>query len=188
MRAIGFLLLLSAIPVAAQEQLRVSDLRFRELDLVFQVTDLSGNLLDVGGKIEEMQMTETPTEIRIDLAADVLFEFDKASLLPVAEETLRKAATFVREQATGTVQIDGHTDSKGDDNYNLKLSRQRAESVRDWFRTRGNVGNIQFSVDGLGEKKPVASNTKPDGSDDPEGRLKNRRVQIVIRKGSATRP
>lgn len=183
MRATSFLILLCAAPLAAQEQHRVSDLFSHVLDLTYRVTDLSGNLVDVGGKIEEIRVTETPTEITIDLAADVLFEFDKADLLPAAEATLQKAAAFVRERSKGIVRIEGHTDSKGDDDYNLRLSRKRAESVRDWFVQKGSVGSVQFSVEGLGEKKPLVPNAKSDGSDDPNGRQKNRRVQIVVRKG-----
>ncbi|MNC91597.1 Photosystem I chlorophyll a apoprotein A2 [compost metagenome] len=103
--------------------------------------------------------------MRIELAADVLFEFDKATLQPEAEATLTKAAAFIRDRSA-----------------NLRLSQRRAESVRKWFAGHG-LGGLKFSVEGLGETRPVAANTKPDGSDDPAGREKNRRVEIVIAKG-----
>lgn len=179
-----FLVLLWASPADGQEQQKVGSLEWKVLDLRFKVTDLTGNLVEVGGRVEEIRVAESPTEITIDLAADVLFEFDKANLLPAAEETLQKAAAFVRDRARGTVRIEGHTDSKGDDNYNLRLSRQRAESVRDWLVRKGNITTVQYAIDGLGEKKPVAPNEKADGSDDPQGRQKNRRVQIVMRKAA----
>ena len=79
------------------------------------------------------------------------------------------------------VQIEGHTDAKGDDGYNQRLSERRAESVRLWF-IRNALHNVQFSSRGFGETRPVAPNTKEGGADDPEGRQKNRRVEIVIRK------
>jgi outer membrane protein OmpA-like peptidoglycan-associated protein len=79
------------------------------------------------------------------------------------------------------VRIEGYTDGKGSDSYNQKLSLRRAESVKKWLETHGLAG-IRFSAAGFGAKNPVAPNTKPDGSDDPEGRQKNRRVEIVIRK------
>lgn len=180
--ATSLLIVLCATQAVAQEQQRVASLQWKVLDLTYRVTDLGGNLVDIGGKIEDIRVKETPTEITIDLAADVLFEFDKADLLPAAEATLQKAATFIRERARGTVRIEGHTDSKGDDAYNLQLSRKRADSVRDWFVRKGGVTNVPFATEGLGETKPVAPNQKPDGSDDPEGRQKNRRVQIVVRK------
>jgi outer membrane protein OmpA-like peptidoglycan-associated protein len=71
---------------------------------------------------------ETASDVRIELAADVLFDFDKATLRPEAEATLAKAAALIEERAGGSVRIEGHTDSKGDDAYNQKLSERRAES------------------------------------------------------------
>jgi outer membrane protein OmpA-like peptidoglycan-associated protein len=111
-----------------------------------------------------------------------LFDFDKADLLPKADETLQKAADFIRDRAKGgAVRIEGHTDAKGNDAYNQKLSERRAASVKSWFLAHG-LSNMKFSTEGFGAKKPVAPNAKPDGSDDPDGRQKNRRVELVIRK------
>jgi outer membrane protein OmpA-like peptidoglycan-associated protein len=145
------------------------------LDLVFRVDDL-------GGKIQDLQVKETGEEIRIELAADVLFDFDKADLRPAAQKTLHQAADIIRQKAKGAVRIEGHTDSKGNDAYNQKLSERRAASVKTWFTAKEGLDKVQFSTQGFGAKKPVASNTKPDGSDDPEGRQKNRRVEIVLKK------
>lgn len=149
--------------------------QFKVLDVVFRVDD-------IGGKVEAMEVKETDTEVRVDLAADVLFDFDKAELLPKAEQTLQQAADFVKQHNKGSVvRIEGHTDAKGSDAYNQKLSLRRADSVKRWFTGHG-LGDLRFSTEGFGAKKPVAPNQKPDGSDDPEGRQKNRRVEIVIRK------
>lgn len=145
------------------------------LDLVFHVEDM-------GGKVQDLQVKETGEEIRIDLAADVLFDFDKADLRPAAQQTLHQAADIIWQKAKGTVRIEGHTDSKGNDAYNQKLSERRAASVKAWFTAKEGLGKVQFSTQGFGAKKPVAPNTKPDGSDDPEGRQKNRRVEIIIKK------
>jgi outer membrane protein OmpA-like peptidoglycan-associated protein len=152
-------------------------------DLQFKVTDLSGNpVSEVAGTVQDLQVKEIGNEVRIDLNADVLFDFDKADILPKAEETLTKAAGIIKERAKGAVQINGHTDAKGDDAYNMKLSERRANAVRDWFRTAGGLGSVRFNTRGFGRTRPVAPNTKPDGSDDPEGRQKNRRVEIVLTK------
>jgi outer membrane protein OmpA-like peptidoglycan-associated protein len=145
------------------------------LDLVFHIEDM-------GGKVQDLQVKETGQEIRIDLAADVLFDFDKADLRPVAQQTLHQAAGIIQQKAKGAVRIEGHTDSKGNDAYNQKLSERRADSVKRWFVEKEGLTNVQFTTQGFGAKRPVASNTKPDGSDDPEGRQKNRRVEIVIKK------
>lgn len=147
-----------------------------------KVLDLILRVDDIGGRIEDLVVKESNTEVRVELAADVLFEFDKAGLLPAAEETLTKAAEFVKQRSTGgVVRIEGHTDAKGSASYNKKLSLRRAESVKTWLETHGLAG-MRFSSEGFGADKPVAPNTKPDGSDDPEGRQKNRRVEIVITK------
>src|SRR5438270_6498813 len=149
--------------------------QFKIVDLVFRVES-------IGGVVQDIEIKETPTEVRVDMAADVLFDFDKADLLPKADETLKKAADFIREKAKGgAVRIEGHTDAKGNDAYNQKLSERRAASVKSWFIAHG-LNNMKFSTEGFGAKKPVAPNTKPDGSDDPDGRQKNRRVELVIKK------
>jgi len=174
--AAAVLVLLACAGAKAQEQDREvpAELKFKILDIVFKVESF-------GGQVVDLQVKETETEVRIELAADVLFEFDKATLLPKAEDTLKKAAEFIRQRAAGTVRIEGHTDAKGDDAYNQRLSERRAESVRQWF-VRSGLTSLRFSAKGLGETRPVAPNAKPDGSDDPEGRQKNRRVEIVISK------
>ena len=147
----------------------------RTLDLVFRVDNL-------GGRIQDLDIRETNTEIRIELAADVLFDFDKSDLLPKARDTLKQAGAVIRDRAKGTVRITGHTDAKGDASYNQNLSERRAVAVKDWFVTKEGLQNVTFSTEGMGKLQPIAPNTKPDGSDDPDGRQKNRRVEITLRK------
>jgi outer membrane protein OmpA-like peptidoglycan-associated protein len=156
-------------------QIKVLETKTKVLDLTFAVQDM-------GGKVQDVRLKETKSEIRIELAADVLFDFDKADILPKAREALKQAAGVIREKAKGVVQIDGHTDSKGSDAYNQKLSERRANAVKDWLVNREGLKNVRFATRGFGAKKPVAPNTKPDGSDDPEGRQKNRRVEIIVKK------
>jgi len=112
----------------------------------------------------------------------VLFDFDKADIRPEAADTLKRVADVIREQAKGGVTIVGHTDSKGTDAYNLPLSQRRANAVRDWLVKDAGLGSVRFQTSGEGARKPVASNTRPDGSDDPEARQKNRRVEITVKK------
>jgi outer membrane protein OmpA-like peptidoglycan-associated protein len=162
-----------AVPQDAKRQI---------LDLKFVIQDLGGKNEALGGKIESLQVKETATEIRIELAADVLFDFDKADILPKAATTLKQAAAVIREKGKGTVRIDGYTDSKGSDAYNQRLSARRADSVKNWLVAREGLKDVRFVAEGFGSKRPVAPNTKPDGSDDPEGRQKNRRVEIIVQK------
>jgi len=146
------------------------------------IRTLVSNIEDLSGKVQDLQVKETATEIRIELAADVLFDFDKADIKSQAQQALKQVASVIREKAKGTVRIEGHTDSKGSDSYNQRLSNQRSNSVKNWLVNKEGLKGINFTTDGFGAKKPVASNTKPDGSDDPYGRQKNRRVEIILRK------
>jgi outer membrane protein OmpA-like peptidoglycan-associated protein len=143
--------------------------------VVGQVDTLTATLTELNAKT-------TDTEIRIELSADVLFDFDKADIKADAEPSLRKVATVIRSYPKSGVTIEGHTDAKGSDAYNAALSERRAASVRQWLESRGGVSGVRFAVRGLGAKRPVAPNTRPDGADDPEGRRKNRRVEIVVQK------
>jgi len=180
-----------ALPLSAQLAGRTTDLQAAKIiDLEMKVTDLSGNPVSavgggvsaVAGNVQDLQVKEIGNEVRIDLAADVLFDFDKADILPKAEDTLSKAAAIIKERAKGTVRVEGHTDAKGGNDYNMRLSDKRAQSVVAWFRTKGGLGNMTFATKGFGATQPVTPNQKPDGSDDPEGRQKNRRVEIVLSK------
>ena len=76
--------------------------------------------------------------------------------------------------------IEGYTDAIGSAAYNQELSERRARAVEVWLVAHGIVGRDAAQVQGYGKSKPIAPNTKPDGSDNPEGREKNRRVEIVI--------
>ncbi|HEX6322927.1 MAG TPA: OmpA family protein [Vicinamibacterales bacterium] len=175
LRILALLLVLATAGGArAQETDLPPGAKLKVLDIIFKIED-------IGGRVADIQVRETGTELRIELAADVLFDFDKATLQAAAEPTLTKAAEIIREQGTRAVRIEGHTDSKGDDAYNVRLSQRRAEAVRQWFLRHG-LSGVQFSSRGLGETTPLVPNTKPDGSDDPDGRRQNRRVEIVIAK------
>lgn len=184
MRRAVWLLLFLALPLLAQQETgKVIDLEFNVIDLDFHQQDVAGAVQDVAGAVQDLAIKEIGNEIVIELNADVLFDFDKADVLPKAEETLKKAADAIRERnPKGAVRVEGHTDSKGDDNYNMKLSLRRAESIRNWLVQKGGLSGVSFETKGFGETKPVAPNTNPDGSDNPEGRQKNRRVTIVMSK------
>lgn len=158
--------------LAQAQQSGVSE-KAKVLDLIFHVEDM-------GGKTEALQVRQSGNEVRIELAADVLFDFDKATILPKAESTLQQAAQIIRDKAKGPVRIEGYTDGKGSDAYNQRLSERRAAAVKNWFANRGGLRNVTFSTKGFGAQNPVAPNKKPDGSDDPQGRAKNRRVEIIL--------
>jgi len=115
--------------------------------------------------------------IRFDLPADILFDFDKATLRPDAAPALEKALRLVAAYPKAPLSVAGHTDAKGDDAYNDALSKRRAATVAEWIKAK--TGR-EVGARGYGERTPVAPNTHPDGSDDPEGRQRNRRVEIIL--------
>jgi outer membrane protein OmpA-like peptidoglycan-associated protein len=131
---------------------------------------------------QKLEVRETPTEVRIELPGDVLFDFDKWDIRPDAEPTLRQVAEIIQRYPRAKVAIAGYTDAKGAETYNQQLSKQRAASVKAWLVRQGGIDGKWMTTKGWGEAKPVAPNTHPDGSDNPEGRQKNRRVELTVKK------
>jgi outer membrane protein OmpA-like peptidoglycan-associated protein len=145
----------------------------RVIGLVFRTTKVSG------GK-DTATVSEGKGNTAVDLATDVLFAFDSARLSPAAQAELADTARLIRERAKGPIRVEGHTDSVGSASYNLGLSQRRAQAVRDALARLLAARPTQFSVQGFGATKPVAANKNPDGSDNPKGRAKNRRVTVVF--------
>ena len=116
---------------------------------------------------------------RVTVVGDALFDFDKSALRGDAEVTLAAAGPEIAQAGGRKVTVIGHTDAKGGDAYNDRLSEARARTVRDWLASHAFVPPAT-TVKGMGERQPIASNSKPDGNDDPEGRQKNRRVEVEI--------
>jgi outer membrane protein OmpA-like peptidoglycan-associated protein len=117
-------------------------------------------------------------EVKIYLPTDVLFDFDKADLRPEAASVLERVANVVRSDPKAAPVIEGHTDGMGPDQYNQALSERRAQSVRQWLVRHGVTAGM--AVRGWGRSKPVEPNSMPNGADNPEGRQKNRRVEITF--------
>lgn len=175
-----------------QERLRARDL---EIELEKQAKDeaLRGKdaaLRDREAALLAREKAQADTEaLRLELAAlqaqktergmvitlgDVLFSTGKTDLLPGAMSTVRKLANFLAEYSQKTILIEGHTDNVGSDAFNQGLSERRALAVKDALMQAG-VDGARIDTLGLGETQPVADN------DTSDGRLKNRRVEIVIR-------
>lgn len=104
---------------------------------------------------------------------DVLFKPGRAELLPGADASLRRLATFLRNNPGRTVLIEGFTDNSGSSDYNLELSRERADAVRNAL-VAGGIESSRILTRGFGEARPVAPN------DTAAGRQLNRRVRVVV--------
>lgn len=107
------------------------------------------------------------------------FEYDEAGLHPRAQKQLQIIADMLKTDRKRTLRIAGHTDARGAEDYNLRLSQQRAESVKKQLIALG-VTPSQVDTTGLGTAQPLSPNQKSDGTDDPEGRSKNRRAEIYL--------
>ncbi|PSL01041.1 outer membrane protein OmpA-like peptidoglycan-associated protein [Murinocardiopsis flavida] len=179
--AAAAVLLLAPVPAAADaEPGPVAEAPI--LDLSLPVNGISAPVEDLtyATENEDGSLTdaENAKERTVTLAADVLFDFDKATLSGKAETALAEAAGILEEHAGGkTVDIVGYTDAKGDDAYNTKLSEDRAETVRAELEPLVSGTEVKFRTAGKGSADPVAPN-EVDGEDNPKGREKNRRVEI----------
>lgn len=111
--------------------------------------------------------------ITLDMPGNVTFAFDSAQLNPQFNSVLDKVAGTLVEYNQTVIQVAGHTDSVGSHAYNMKLSEQRAASVKNYLAGRG-VPAQRMQTIGAGPDYPVADNSTP------EGRAENRRVEITI--------
>jgi outer membrane protein OmpA-like peptidoglycan-associated protein len=176
------------VPQVSMERKRL-DLQEQKLTLQKQIFDLDQQqlilerkILEVASARKALQVEETATSLTMKLEGDVLFDFDKAAVQPNAEKLLEKVATVLGEFPEGKVTVEGYTDAKGSDKINLDMSQRRADAVKTWLVKKKNIPAKMITTKGFGENKPVAPNTNPDGSDNPEGRQQNRRVQITVEK------
>jgi outer membrane protein OmpA-like peptidoglycan-associated protein len=140
----------------ARAQAEIATIRAQELER--ELSELNAKMTDRGYVLT---------------LGDVLFEFDRAELLPGAYLTIDKLVTFLKKYPKRNVLIEGHTDSIGTDDYNLDLSQRRADAVRIALVER-DISLSRINTKGYGKRYPVASN------DTEAGRQRNRRVEIVI--------
>jgi outer membrane protein OmpA-like peptidoglycan-associated protein len=119
-----------------------------------------------------LQTRDTARGLIVNMS-DVLFDTGKFTLRPLAREKLAKVAGIVSGHTGLRLDVEGHTDSVGGDEYNQQLSEHRGEAVRDYLTHEG-MAPSSVSAKGFGKNQPVASN------DTAEGRQQNRRVELVI--------
>jgi outer membrane protein OmpA-like peptidoglycan-associated protein len=183
--AIALLILPGA---GAAQEVFIRGLEFRVLDVAGTTRDVAGTVRDISAEpralvlaardlvfaermlviARTVTIVESETEIRIALSADMLFGFDSAEIGPAAEAAL--------------TAIEGHTDALGTDEHNTELSRERAEAVVNWLVEEADVDPARLQAAGKGKTEPVAPDANPDGTDNPQGRAENRRVEIVLGK------
>ena len=130
-------------------------------------------------RLDKFKPSGAPCGFVITLNDKVLFDFDKAEIRADAAQVLDALAAALKPlPGVAGMEIRGHTDAKGSDDYNQALSERRANAVMAALRERGAAA--QASARGFGETQPVAPN-EVDGKDNPGGRQLNRRVEIFVR-------
>ncbi|HVP56466.1 MAG TPA: OmpA family protein [bacterium] len=123
--------------------------------------------------VEGAKIERVGEGIKITFDSGLLFDVNKATLRPASQENLAKLATILQKYPDTNILLEGHTDATGTDEYNLELSRERAQSVANYLGSL-NVNPARFTIMGYGESQPIASN------DTEEGRQLNRRVEVAI--------
>ena len=111
----------------------------------------------------------------------IFYDYKSSDVNPVAAKELDKLAVILNKNKGINVELTSHTDSKGSDDYNLRLSHERAQKAREYILSKG-INTNRITAMGLGETQPVAPNENPNGSDNPAGRAKNRRTEFKIIK------
>ncbi len=107
------------------------------------------------------------------------FGYDDDKLTVRSLKQLAVVASLLKQSSTKRIQIGGHADALGDDSYNDALSQRRAAKVAETLRSFG-VRGSQINLQAFGERLPLSPNLKPDGTDNPEGRGRNRRTEIYL--------
>jgi outer membrane protein OmpA-like peptidoglycan-associated protein len=121
-----------------------------------------------GAKVERID-----EGIKVEFNEKILFAFSKSDLSDSAKMNLDKLATALTNYPNTNIEIQGHTDSRGTDEYNMGLSLRRANAVRDYLASQG-IDGKRMTVRGFGESAPAYSN------DTQEGMAQNRRVEFLI--------
>jgi outer membrane protein OmpA-like peptidoglycan-associated protein len=128
---------------------------------------------EIENKVPGAKVERVGEGIVVEFSDKILFGFDRSDLSAGAETNLNKLVEVLKSYPDTDIEIQGHTDSKGADDYNMKLSERRASAVAAFLRGRG-VASNRVRIKGYGETAPVASNETEDG------RAQNRRVDFLI--------
>lgn len=124
-------------------------------------------------EMEGVTIQRVEEGIAVSFDSGLLFDFDSANLRPEARENLQKLTTIINKDEDTMLMIVGHTDSSGDEDYNLELSERRAQSAANYMVSQG-LDRSRIDIEGLGEEEPIANNSTESGQQE------NRRVEVAI--------
>ena len=157
-------------------------------ELQLKVEDVLGNVKTIVKKLDvDVLVIKTAYGLKIKIS-NIEFEYNKADLRGNAFRILDRVIEILEKYSKYKVRVEGHTDNIGPEDYNIRLSSKRAESVYEYFVDNG-IEKARLTTKGLGFSRPIAQNANEDGSDNPEGRAKNRRVEfLLIKPGMTIKP
>jgi outer membrane protein OmpA-like peptidoglycan-associated protein len=124
-------------------------------------------------EIKDAEVERVGEAIKVTFDSGILFGFDSHSLTPASQATIMKFSDVLKEYPDTNITINGHTDNRGSQKYNLELSKKRAEAVYNYLKMQ-NVSSDRIVTNGYSFDTPIADNSTE------EGRAKNRRVEIFI--------
>ena len=139
---------------------------------------LNDDLIELSG-IENIIFNSDGSGFTVSLSGDHFFDFDKSDLLPAAIKSLEKISTLTQAYKVKSMLVEGHTDSLGSKMYNQLLSHERANSAKNWLVSNGFPESL-ITARGRGENFPLEPNYKDNGEDNPEGRARNRRIDLTV--------
>lgn len=178
------------------EQLRELNLQLIKdnLELKKQLAELNAKLDKILKRLEyqpemaskvEMPASSTMRNLQDGkrlVLRNIFFDYNQATLRSRSKYELKKLYDFMKANPSVKIQVSGHTDARGDDEYNLRLSKNRAQAVVDYL-VRNGIPSYRLNAVGYGETRPIARNENPDLTDNPVGRQLNRRIEISIPQG-----
>ncbi|MGK7294879.1 MAG: OmpA family protein [Candidatus Wenzhouxiangella sp. M2_3B_020] len=157
----------------AEQARRLAEAQSAEIELARREAELASQTAEsLQRRLEYMEYRQTDRGVVVTLG-DVLFAVGETELLDSATENLRDVIELLESEPDKQIRIEGHTDSTGPADLNLRLSRQRAEAVRDALVELG-IDRARINAVGMGEDFPIATN------ETAEGRARNRRVDVIL--------
>lgn len=149
----------------------------------------------IGRSVPQEELTELVTDITFDtllyldkiiiekaiVLENIYYEFAKWDITPIAAQELDRLVEILYDNPEISIELSSHTDSVDTEAYNIRLSQRRAESAVNYIIQSG-ISPTRLTAKGYGESMPIAPNTNPDGTDNPEGRAKNRRTEFKVVK------
>ncbi len=172
---------ITCCPAFEQNKKTIYNYNFRHRDMDYSLfgrgyLDIKFNLPPDSLELQVQKKTPPPLSVIIDTLRldDVLFDFNKSVLKPDAEKILSQYFLIDTNSIIDSMYVEGHTDAMGSDSSNMVLGKQRSEQVKWWLINHQIAPESNIHTQSFGKARPIATNKTP------EGRTKNRRVEIII--------